>query len=75
MANYGNFYDLAVNEYTPSIYAGVQQMTSRTERYLRVYPLASRQRRFQIIDPVNSQEITDLYGDTNPQQANFNVRW
>lgn len=75
MANYGNFYDLAVNEYTPSIYAGVQQDTSRTERYLRVYSLSSRQRRFQIIDPVNSTEITDLYGDTNPQQPEFNVRW
>lgn len=75
MANYGNFYNLAVNEYTPAIYAGIQQMRSRTERYLRVYPMAGRQRRFNIIDPVNSQEITDLYGDTNPQQANFKVRW
>lgn len=75
MANYGNFYDLAVNEYTPSIMSAVQQVRSRTERYLRVYPLASRQRRFQIIDPVNSEEITDLYGDTNPQQTNYNVRW
>lgn len=75
MANYGNFYDLAVNEYTPSIMAAVQQISSRTERYLRVYPMSSRQRRFQIIDPVNSEEITDLYGDTNPQQANFDIRW
>ena len=61
MANYGNFYDLAVNEYTPSIYAGVQQMTSRTERYLRVYPLASRQRRFQILSLIHISEPTRPY--------------
>ncbi len=35
----------------------------------------SRQRRFQIIDPVNSTQITDLYGATNPQQAEFRQRW
>lgn len=75
MANYGNFQTLAVNEYTPMIYAAVQQMRSRTERFMRVYGMNSRQRRFQIIDPVNSTQITDLYGATNPQQAEFRQRW
>lgn len=75
MANYGNFQTLAVNEYTPMIYAAVQQMRSRTERFMRVYGMNSRQRRFQIIDPVSSTQITDLYGATNPQQAEFRQRW
>lgn len=75
MANYGNFYTLAVNEYTPMIYAAVQQIRSRTGRFMRVYGMNSRQRRFQIINPVNSTQITDLYGATNPQQAEFRQRW
>lgn len=50
-------------------------MRSRTERFLRVYGMSSKQRRFNIIDPVTSEEVVDLYGDTNPQQANFRMRW
>lgn len=75
MANYGNFYTLAVNEYTPMIFSGIQQLRSRTAQFMPVYGMASRQRRFQIISPVSSEEVLDYYSSTNPQQPDFSMRW